>query len=119
VVDKVNHMTVSVKPFGCMPSSGVSDGVQTLVQAKWPETLFIPIETTGDQQVNAHSRVQMVLFKARERAKREFAEALEARGMTEDTFKARLAKSRFSKHVLWRPRAAKATGVAANLVWAV
>ena len=26
VEDKVNHMTISVKPFGCMPSSGVSDG---------------------------------------------------------------------------------------------
>ena len=50
VEDKVNHMTVSVKPFGCMPSSGVSDGVQTLVMSKWPEALFIPIETTGDQE---------------------------------------------------------------------
>src|SRR5690606_897068 len=26
---KKSHMTVSVKPFGCMPSSGVSDGVQS------------------------------------------------------------------------------------------
>ncbi len=25
------HMTLSVKPFGCMPSSGVSDGVQSLI----------------------------------------------------------------------------------------
>jgi predicted nucleotide-binding protein (sugar kinase/HSP70/actin superfamily) len=62
--DKVNHMTVSVKPFGCMPSSGVSDGVQTLVAARYPDSLFLPIETTGDGEVNVHSRVQMMLFKA-------------------------------------------------------
>ena len=36
VEDKVNHMTISVKPFGCMPSSGVSDGVQSIITAKWP-----------------------------------------------------------------------------------
>ncbi|MCB9686948.1 MAG: 2-hydroxyglutaryl-CoA dehydratase [Alphaproteobacteria bacterium] len=118
VVDEVNHMTVSVKPFGCMPSSGVSDGVQTLVQAKWPQTLFVPIETTGDQQVNAHSRVQMVLFKARERARAEFDEALAATGLSEEGFRARLAKSRFGKHTLWRPKHRKA-GTAANLVYAL
>ena len=30
------HMVVSVKPFGCMPSSGVSDGVQSLITEKYP-----------------------------------------------------------------------------------
>ncbi|MCC6552601.1 MAG: 2-hydroxyglutaryl-CoA dehydratase, partial [Polyangiaceae bacterium] len=30
------HITVSVKPFGCMPSSGVSDGVQSLITARYP-----------------------------------------------------------------------------------
>jgi predicted nucleotide-binding protein (sugar kinase/HSP70/actin superfamily) len=118
VVDHVNHMTVSVKPFGCMPSSGVSDGIQTLVQAKWPQSLFIPIETTGDQQVNAHSRVQMVLFKARQRARQEFEDALAKTGLTEDAFKAKLAKSRFGKHAFWRPKHRRA-GVVTNLVYAL
>jgi predicted nucleotide-binding protein (sugar kinase/HSP70/actin superfamily) len=118
VVDEVNHMTVSVKPFGCMPSSGVSDGVQTLVQAKWPETLFVPIETTGDQQVNAHSRVQMVLFKARQRAKAEFEAALAETGLTEESFRAKLATSWFGRHPLRRPKHRKA-GTAANLVYAL
>jgi predicted nucleotide-binding protein (sugar kinase/HSP70/actin superfamily) len=118
VVDHVNHMTVSVKPFGCMPSSGVSDGIQTLVQAKWPQSLFIPIETTGDQQVNAHSRVQMVLFKARQRARQEFEDALTKTGLTEDDFKARLAKSRFGKYAFWRPKHRRA-GVVTNLVYAL
>jgi predicted nucleotide-binding protein (sugar kinase/HSP70/actin superfamily) len=118
VVDHVNHMTVSVKPFGCMPSSGVSDGVQTLVQAKWPETLFVPIETTGDQQVNAHSRVQMVLFKARQRARQEFEDALAKSGLTEDEFKARLGRSWFGKHAFWRPKHRTAS-VVTNLVYAL
>jgi predicted nucleotide-binding protein (sugar kinase/HSP70/actin superfamily) len=118
VVDHVNHMTVSVKPFGCMPSSGVSDGVQTLVQAKWPETLFIPIETTGDQEVNAHSRVQMVLFKARQRARQEYEQALAKTGLTEDEFKRRLDKSWFGRHPFWRPKH-KTAGVVANLVYAL
>jgi predicted nucleotide-binding protein (sugar kinase/HSP70/actin superfamily) len=118
VVDHVNHMTVSVKPFGCMPSSGVSDGVQTIVQAKWPETLFVPIETTGDQQVNAHSRVQMVLFKARQRARAEFDQALAERGMTEEGFKAKLARSWRFSNPFRRPKH-KTASVVTNLVYAV
>jgi predicted nucleotide-binding protein (sugar kinase/HSP70/actin superfamily) len=42
------HMVVSVKPFGCMPSSGVSDGVQSLITERYPEAIFCSIETTGD-----------------------------------------------------------------------
>lgn len=118
VVDKVNHMTVSVKPFGCMPSSGVSDGVQTIVQAKFPEALFVPIETTGDQQVNAHSRVQMVLFKARQRARQEFDEALKATGLDEATFAAKLARSRYGRNAFRRP-AHRTASVVTNLVYAL
>ena len=36
VVKNKAHMTVSVKPFGCMPSSGVSDGVQSVVTSLYP-----------------------------------------------------------------------------------
>ena len=31
VQKKKVHRVVSVKPFGCMPSSGVSDGIQSLI----------------------------------------------------------------------------------------
>jgi len=72
---KVN-MTLSVKPFGCMPSSGVSDGVQSLITEKYPDAIFLPIETTGDGAVNVYSRVQMMLFKAKQAAQKEFDEAL-------------------------------------------
>ena len=92
------HLVVSVKPFGCMPSSAISDGIQTLVSAKHPEANFLAIETSGDGAVNVYSRVQMALFKVRERAQREFQEALQANGY--DTEQARnlvRAKPRLSK----------------------
>ena len=66
------HMMISVKPFGCMPSSGVSDGVQSLVTARHPDAIFCAIETTGDGAVNVQSRVLMYLFKARQKAQQEY-----------------------------------------------
>ena len=61
VVKRKVNMTVSVKPFGCMPSSGVSDGVQSLITERYPEAIFLPIETTGDGAVNVYSRIQMIV----------------------------------------------------------
>ena len=46
-------------------SSGVSDGVQSLITSKYPQSIFCAIETSGDGKVNVQSRVQMFLFKAR------------------------------------------------------
>jgi len=68
---KKSHLVLSVKPFGCMPSSGVSDGVQALVTSKYPETSFLAIETSGDGAVNVYSRIQMALFKARQLAEQD------------------------------------------------
>jgi predicted nucleotide-binding protein (sugar kinase/HSP70/actin superfamily) len=118
VEDRVNHMTISVKPFGCMPSSGVSDGVQTIVQTMYPQSIFLPIETTGDGKVNVQSRVQMMLFKARQRAKEELAAALEETGLDEQTYKARVKGSRRWNTPFFRPPH-KYAGVAANLAYAV
>ena len=118
VEDKVNHMTLSVKPFGCMPSSGVSDGVQSYVTTRWPEAIFLPIETTGDGEVNIHSRVQMMLFKARQRAREEFQQALDEATIDEATFKVRLKGSRRWRGPFQRPPH-KVAGVAANLVYAL
>jgi hypothetical protein len=76
------HMTLSVKPFGCMPSSGVSDGVQSMITGLYPQSIFCAIETSGDGKVNVQSRVQMFLFKARLAAQKEYAELLEKLGLT-------------------------------------
>ncbi len=66
------HMVLSAKPFACMPSSGVSDGVQSLVTENYPQAIFCPIETTGDGAANAYSRVMRDLFQARRVAREEY-----------------------------------------------
>src|SRR5882672_5672162 len=82
------HMTLSVKPFGCMPSSGVSDGVQSLITSKYPQSIFCAIETSGDGKVNVQSRVQMFLFKARLAAQKEYAELCAKLGTSPDEVRA-------------------------------
>jgi len=91
---KVN-MTLSVKPFGCMPSSGVSDGVQSAITELYPEAIYLPIETTGDGAVNVYSRVQMMLFKAKQAAIKERDAVLSAYGMTADDAQKALDKAPF------------------------
>ena len=109
------HMLLSLKPFGCMPSSGVSDGVQAAVTEAYPEAIFLPIETTGDGAVNVHSRVQMMLFRARKAAQREVDEVLDAYGMTMDDMR-RTAKRVPLLNRAWalppQPHAATAANVA-------
>ncbi len=82
------HMTLSVKPFGCMPSAGVSDGVQSAITEKFPGTIFCPVETSGDGRVNFYSRVQMYLFKAKKAAIAEYERALTTAGVTKEEVKA-------------------------------
>ncbi len=84
VIHQKCHMTLSVKPFGCMPSAGVSDGVQTAITEKFPGTIFCPVETSGDGRVNFYSRVQMYLFKAKQAAQAEYERALEENGVTRE-----------------------------------
>jgi predicted nucleotide-binding protein (sugar kinase/HSP70/actin superfamily) len=62
---------ISSKPFGCMPSSGVSDGVQSKIMSMYPQLNFLSIETSGDNEVNILSRVSMLLFKAKQKVNRE------------------------------------------------
>ena len=95
-------MTLSVKPFGCMPSSGVSDGVQSAITELYPEAIFLPIETTGDGAVNVYSRVQMMLFKARQAAQREAEDALDYYGMSMDDVKRAIKRLPFVKSPLFK-----------------
>ena len=77
------HMVLSLKPFGCLPSSQ-SDGVQAAVVDRYPEMIFLPVETSGEGEVQAHSRVQMSLSDARAAARAEFDAALEATSLSVD-----------------------------------
>ncbi|MED1745973.1 2-hydroxyglutaryl-CoA dehydratase [Brevibacillus borstelensis] len=111
---KVN-MTISVKPFGCMPSSGVSDGVQSLITEKYPDAIFLPIETTGDGAINVYSRVQMMLFKAKQAAQKEFDEALAKKGVTANQLRRLMQRSSFAHPLQTSPHVVACT--AANAVY--
>lgn len=71
------HMVISVKPFGCMPSTQ-SDGVQTKVSSDLHSGLFVSVETTGDAEVNMKSRILMKLQEAKQRAEEEYHRVQEA-----------------------------------------
>ena len=75
------HMVLSLKPFGCMPSTQ-SDGAQSAVVSNFKDMIYLPVETSGEGEINAHSRVQMALGEAKNKAKKEFAEALQRTGLT-------------------------------------
>jgi predicted nucleotide-binding protein (sugar kinase/HSP70/actin superfamily) len=109
------HMTLSVKPFGCMPSAGVSDGVQTAITEKIPGTIFCPVETSGDGRVNFYSRVQMYLFKAKQAAVAELGRACTEHGVTMEQVQAFLgATPRFASALHKAPH--RYAGTAADLV---
>jgi predicted nucleotide-binding protein (sugar kinase/HSP70/actin superfamily) len=92
VMKKKATMTLSVKPFGCMPSGSVSDGVQSLVTERYPGSIFCAVETSGDGAVNFYSRVQMYLFKARQAAEAEVQSALESAGLDAEGLRTGMAK---------------------------
>ncbi len=81
------HMVLSVKPFGCMPSTQ-SDGVQSAVTSHYKDIIYLPIETSGEGEINAHSRVQMALGEARARSRSEMQSVLDRNGVTIDQLRA-------------------------------
>src|SRR6202162_999087 len=115
-VNHLCHMVLALKPFGCMPSTQ-SDGVQSAVINKFKDMIFLPIETSGEGEVNAHSRVQMALGEAKAKAKAEFEVALKSTGKRLEDIKAYIAKHpelrRPFYHVPHRPGIA---GTAAQLL---
>jgi predicted nucleotide-binding protein (sugar kinase/HSP70/actin superfamily) len=117
VEQRKSHMMISVKPFGCMPSSGVSDGVQSLVTARHADAIFCAIETTGDGAVNVQSRVLMYLFKARQKAQQEYEALRQASGRSQQDLED-LAHRRGYARALFYP-AHKVAGTASNLLVAI
>ena len=110
------HMVLALKPFGCMPSSQ-SDGVQSAVVNRFREMIFLPIETSGEGEINAHSRVQMALGDAKIKAKAEFEQALASTGKKLDDIKAYIAEHRELRSPLYPVKRRRGiAGVAANFV---
>jgi predicted nucleotide-binding protein (sugar kinase/HSP70/actin superfamily) len=118
VVKNKATMTLSVKPFGCMPSSSVSDGVQSLITEKYPGTIFCAVETSGDGAVNFQSRVQMYLFKAKQVAQAEMDDALAKTNLSIEQVRDFLAKNpRFANALHRAPHGGGSTPV--DLVYEV
>jgi len=111
------HMVLSLKPFGCMPSTQ-SDGAQSAVVSNYKDMIYLPVETSGEGEINAHSRVQMALGEAKNKAKKEFAEALEANSLTLDQCRAWVEAHPESKKPLYQvPHTKGVVGQAANFVY--
>lgn len=107
--DNKHHLVLSIKPFGCMPSSGVSDGIQPLVMADYPAANFLAVETSGDGAVNVYSRVQMALYRARKSAEEEYQTQLKNCSLDNiASLKEKAAQSRYFPHHV--------AGTAANAV---
>jgi len=115
-VHKKAHMVLSLKPFGCMPSSQ-SDGVQSAVMNHFKDMIFLPIETSGEGEINAHSRVQMALGEAKAKAKQEFQQALESTGKQLDDIRTYVDDHPELKKPFYKvPHKKGVTGTAANFV---
>lgn len=113
--NKKAHMICELSPYSCMPNT-MSVGAMAQVIGRYPDMLYAPLEIKGDSEVHALSRCQMILTEAKKRAQREYDEALQRTGLTEDMVREEIAK---------RPEMKKATyciphygvsGTAANLV---
>ena len=69
------HMVLALKPFGCLPSLQ-SDAVQAGLAERFPEMVFLSVETSAEGEIHAYSRVQMALAEARVKTQSEFESAL-------------------------------------------
>jgi predicted nucleotide-binding protein (sugar kinase/HSP70/actin superfamily) len=110
------HMVLALKPFGCMPSTQ-SDGAQSAVMSHYKDMIFLPIETSGEGDVNAHSRVQMALGEAKAKTKLEFKAALESTGRTAEEIREYVDEHpELASAMFVTPHAHGVIGTAANYV---
>jgi len=99
-----------------MPSSQ-SDGVQSAVVNRFKDMIFLPIETSGEGEVNAHSRVQMALGEAKVKAKAEFEQCLKSTGKTLPQIREYIEQHRELKHPFYHvPHREGVAGTAAQFI---
>jgi predicted nucleotide-binding protein (sugar kinase/HSP70/actin superfamily) len=118
-VNHLCHMVLALKPFGCMPSTQ-SDGVQSRVVNKYKDMIFLPIETSGEGEVNAHSRVQMALAEAKAKARAEFDGVLQETGKSLEELRHYVDQHPALKQALYKfPHRKGLAGTAAQFAWHV
>jgi hypothetical protein len=109
-------MVLSLKPFGCLPSTQ-SDGAQSAVVSRFKDLIFLPVETAGDGEVHARSRVQMALSDGKARARREFDASVAATGKRLDAIRAYVDEHPDLRRALYAvPHHPGVAGRAANFV---
>jgi predicted nucleotide-binding protein (sugar kinase/HSP70/actin superfamily) len=110
------HLVLSLKPFGCMPSTQ-SDAAMAAVTSRYEDLLFLSLETSGDGEINAYSRVQMVLGEAQRKARAEFNQALQfAKRPLEEIRAYVFARPELRRPSYAFPRSPGTAGVAASFV---
>lgn len=115
-IKKKAHMVLSLKPFGFMPSTQ-SDGVQAAVMNRFKDMIFLPIETSGEGEINAYSRVQMALGEAKVKAKTEFEQVLHASGKRLEDIRGFVADHPELRHPFYHvPHKEHVIGTAANFI---
>lgn len=63
--DRTAHLVLSIKPFGCLPSSHLSDGILAVLSREGKTPPVLSIETTGSADAAIESRVEMAIHAAR------------------------------------------------------
>ena len=110
----ISHMVLSLKPFGCMPSTQ-SDGAQSAVVGHFKDMIFLPIESSGEGEINAHSRVQMALGEAKVKAKQEFERVMNEIGYSLDEVRSYVDEHPELKRAMYRvPHTEGVIGTAAT-----
>ena len=113
---KLCHMVLAVKPFGCLPSLQ-SDAVQAGLAERFPEMVFVSVETAAEGEVHAYSRVQMALAEARVKAQSEFENALRSARQPLEEIRRFVAKHPELRSPLFRvTRRSGVVSTAANFV---
>jgi hypothetical protein len=83
----------------------------------YKDMIFLPIETSGEGDVNAHSRVQMALGEAKAKTKLEFKAALESTGRTLEEIRGYVEEHPELKSPMYKvPHCEGVVGAAANFV---
>jgi len=79
--------------------------------------IFLPIETSGEGEVNAHSRVQMALGEAKVKAKTEFEQCLKSTGKRMDEIREHMDEHPELKRPFYRvPHREGVAGTAAQFI---
>lgn len=89
--DRTAHLVLSVKPFGCLPSSSLSDGVLSVLSREGRAPPLLVVETSGDADGSVESRIDMALHAATAAAHAELERACAKLDLDARAARARLA----------------------------